>query len=182
MSSQSKRGSEGYLQQIPEFVPRPEMEPLNFLLGGWSGSTIVYPDNGVGPGMVGEIVGEIRPSLDGAFYEWHYTHRPSLQESLIRRARYSFGYSGGHDRLIALYADDHGNAFTEIAGARNWINERLAFAGDMSMRGRGDVSFVDEFTRISANEFKNTVTMTIAGRSHLHGVLEVRRTAGWPLS
>jgi|GEM_PF-6923856 len=160
-----------------EFELLREMEPLAFLLGKWEGSTIVYPASGLGEPERGDIHGEVRAALGGAWFEWEYFHRPNEAESLVRHARYSFGYSPGLNTLMAVYADDRGNAFTEYASGPDWVDGHLAFHGVMALPGKGSVGFIDDFTRPSAGRFVNTVTMSIDGEWHLHGKMDVKRVS-----
>ncbi|PPG90701.1 hypothetical protein C5C00_01620 [Rathayibacter rathayi] len=77
---------------------------------------------------------------------------------------------------MAIYSDDRGNAMTEFALGGDWVDGHLTFRGRMSLEGKGDVGFIDDFSRPSVSAFRNTVTMEIGGHSHLHGIMDVTRT------
>ncbi len=158
-----------------ETAERPEMQALAFLLGEWQGTTMVYAKDGSGSAQEGRIRGAIRPVLSGAWYEWNYVHQPDITSPLERTARYSFGWNEGAKSLIAIYVDDRGNAMLEHAVGGGWSDGQLAFQGVMHMPGMGAVGFADVFTADGAGRFRNTVTMTVGDKSHLHGIMDCWR-------
>lgn len=150
----------------------PKMEWFMFLVGRWEGETIVHTLDG--RTVPGQIRGEGKIILDGAWIEWNFEQDPNDIVEHTQRGRYLFGWCPARQQYSAIYFDDRGNTLIEY-GPESAETEGITFMGETVLSETGDVRFEDKISSNHVKHFRNQVYMTINGVRHLHGVFDCHR-------
>ncbi|WP_179120000.1 DUF1579 family protein [Streptomyces tsukubensis] len=133
-----------------------EMHKLDFLLGSWRCPTTVTAPGG--PSETSVVVGTIKPVLGGAWYQWDALRLPNEQMPEKALSRWMIGgWNAASETFTALYTDDrgtHGEESTEPGAAQDG---HMKFTGEYSMP-TGKFEFIDEFTKISDDHFRDTIS------------------------
>ncbi|MFD5185893.1 MULTISPECIES: DUF1579 family protein [Streptomyces] len=165
-----------------EFVPREEMKPLEAFLGNWHCVSTVYPRGREDRPVEGVFRGELKPILNGTWYEWDYSQGPTELHPKGQQCRYSFGYSPPMECFVAIYFDDRGNHLVEYTPSADWEDGHLRFTGTTALKGEGhgegEVEFLDDFTSEGPGHLHNRVSITAHGETWLHATLDFRRVDG----
>ncbi|MEU6668499.1 DUF1579 family protein [Streptomyces sp. NPDC046727] len=133
-----------------------EMHQLDFLLGSWRCPTTVTAPGS--PSETSVVVGTIKPVLGGAWYQWDALRLPNEQMPRKALSRWMIGGWNATDKTFtALYTDDRGSYGVEHTEPGAASDGHAKFTGQYTI-GKGKFTFIDEFTKISDDHFRDEIS------------------------